>query len=420
MHLDMVTMSVVNITVTAILACVLLYAWARDAWAPEASTRFVGWWGLAMLIQSIGVLIAFGASLSNSGDVVTIGTATMTLATALEWKACREFAGRSASPVWVFIGPIGFFLVAHSGAVETFDEQLILACSILAAYNVAAAAELTMVGERDVYWPAVVLLVAAGMSFLLWVPLSVIMPVEQAGAVFYSSWFPIVILLTVLIRVALAFIVLSMAKAREEREQRLDALTDSLTGLPNRRALFEAADAVGQRRILGGGTPVSVMIFDLDHFKETNDTYGHDLGDEVLKIFAKTVAKHLKEKSIVGRLGGEEFAAILPGTDAAEATEAAEAVRRAFAHSAAFVNGLAVGATVSVGVASDIDVDTDLSGLFRRADAALYVAKRGGRDQVAILDPEDVHVLRQSRTTVRTSPTRTGPHRTAPLPIRIV
>jgi diguanylate cyclase (GGDEF)-like protein len=169
-----------------------------------------------------------------------------------------------------------------------------------------------------------------------------------------------------------------MAKERQELEQRQHALTDSLTGLPNRRALFEAADAVAQRRILGG-TSVSVLIFDLDRFKDTNDGFGRDLGDEVLKIFAVTAESKLKVNAIVGRLGGEEFAAILPGSGPEAAVEAAERVRRAFSRAAAFVNGLAVGATVSVGVASDTEVDASLSVLFRRADAALYIAKRRGR-----------------------------------------
>ena len=163
---------------------------------------------------------------------------------------------------------------------------------------------------------------------------------------------------------------------------------------------------------------MSILIFDLDHFKDTNDSYGHNLGDDVLKIFGKTVLKHIKARSIVGRLGGEEFAAILPGADAAAAVEAAEAVRRGFSRAAAFVNGLAVGGTVSVGVASDVEVDTDLSGLFRRADAALYVAKRGGRNQVALLESDDDRVLRGS--TVRTSPTRRGRGQTLRLPVRIV
>ena len=91
------------------------------------------------------------------------------------------------------------------------------------------------------------------------------------------------------------------------------------------------------------------------------------------------------------------------------AVEIAEGVRRAFSGSAAFVNGLAVGATVSVGVASGVEVDTDLGGLFRRADAALYVAKRAGRNQVAVLEVDDEMVLPGARSTVRKSPSRLRP-----------
>jgi diguanylate cyclase (GGDEF)-like protein len=272
-------------------------------------------------------------------------------------------------------------------------------------YNVAAALELKRAGDAFPRWPAVTLLIATAVAYLSWIPLYASAPIQQISQVFISGWFPVMVLATLLLRVALAFTVLSMAKEREELEQRHDALTDSLTGLPNRRALFEAADIIAQRRILGG-TPVSVLIFDLDRFKDTNDCFGHNLGDEVLKIFAVTAEKNLKVNAIMGRLGGEEFAAILPGAEAKIAVEAAERVRRAFSRSAAFVNGLAVGASVSVGVASDTDVDADLSGLFRRADAALYVAKRAGRNQVAFLEAEDDMVLSGTCGAVRTSPTR--------------
>ena len=132
-----------------------------------------------------------------------------------------------------------------------------------------------------------------------------------------------------------------------------------------------------------------MLIFDLDHFKETNDRFGHALGDRVLKLFATTASTHLNGTSLVARLGGEEFAAILPGADPLEALGAGEAVRHAFANSGAFVDGLAVGATVSVGAASDVGIKGDLNALFRRADAALYVAKRAGRNRVELLGPDD-------------------------------
>jgi diguanylate cyclase (GGDEF)-like protein len=155
--------------------------------------------------------------------------------------------------------------------------------------------------------------------------------------------------------------------------------------------------------LLNGGA-ISVLIFDLDHFKRTNDRYGHALGDRVLKLFATTVRGHLDGRGIVARLGGEEFAAILPGVDQPGAVDSGEAVRRAFANSGAFVDGLAVGATVSVGVASDAGRSSDLNALFRRADAALYAAKHAGRNCVAsgpenLGSPQDLRTSR--RATVR-------------------
>ena len=182
-------------------------------------------------------------------------------------------------------------------------------------------------------WPAVGLLVVTGLGYLSWLPLNLAMPISESQWVDASVWFPVVILVTLLLRVALAFIVMAMAKERRALEQRVEALTDALTGLPNRRALFEAADALGHDRDLKGDA-ISVLIFDLDHFKQTNDRFGHELGDRVLKLFAITAQAHCHGTGLVARLGGEEFAAILPGADPLEAVGTGEAVRRAFARSA--------------------------------------------------------------------------------------
>jgi diguanylate cyclase (GGDEF)-like protein len=274
----------------------------------------------------------------------------------------------------------------------------------LSVYDFAAATELARCnGERlPSRWPAVALLVVTGLSYLSWLPLNLAMPISESQWVDASIWFPIVILFTLLLRVALAFIVMSMAKERRAMERRVEAFTDALTGLPNRRALFEAADALSQDRDLKGEA-ISVLIFDLDHFKQTNDRFGHELGDRVLKLFAITAQAQCDGTGLVARLGGEEFAAILPGADPLEAVGTGEAVRRAFAKSGAFVDGLAVGATVSVGAASDLGVAGDLSALFRRADAALYVAKRAGRNRVEQLGPDDASPLTEVEAAVRSA-----------------
>jgi diguanylate cyclase (GGDEF)-like protein len=397
MQLDMLTVSAANVAVTTVLGTVLLLTWARERESP-----LVGWWGVALLLQGAGVAVAASASPSNVEDLVAIGTASIILGEALKWKASREFAGREARLLWVLLGPVGFLLAVSGGYLHTFDVRLNAVCSVLALYNFAAAAEFArpngepLASRRS----AVVLLVIAGLGFLSWLPLNVAMPIQEAQYVLVSFWFPATILLTLLLRIALAFIVLSMAKERRELERRVEAMTDALTGLPNRRALFEAADALSQARVLKGDA-ISVLIFDLDHFKQTNDRFGHALGDRVLKLFATTAQTHLDSTSIVARLGGEEFAAILPGGDPIEAAGAAEAVRNAFANSAAFVDGLPVGGSVSVGVAWDAGIDGDLSALFRRADAALYVAKRAGRNRVELLGPDDVNPLTEVEAVFR-------------------
>jgi diguanylate cyclase (GGDEF)-like protein len=130
-------------------------------------------------------------------------------------------------------------------------------------------------------------------------------------------------------------------------------------------------------------------VFDLDHFKKINDTFGHRLGDRVLQMFADTLSDRLETGSIVGRLGGEEFAAILPGANLAAAAATAEQVRADFAAIARVVDGLQVAGTVSIGAAASEEIDCDLGMLFHRADGALYAAKQAGRNRVQLIGPHE-------------------------------
>jgi diguanylate cyclase (GGDEF)-like protein len=383
MQLDLPTMLAVNVTVTAILGSFLLLSWTR-----ERKIRLTGWWGLALLIQASGLAV-MGAARSG-GMILAFAASAIALGDGLKWKAAREFAHRPAPLFWILLGPVSFLLALRLGLLQSFDDRLNALCTIFAAYNFATALQFALVkGDQPASrWPAVILLIVAGLGYLSWLPLNLDMPIHQSQWVAMSIWFPTVMLVSVLVRVALAFVVLSLAKERGAMQRRDEALTDALTGLLNRRALFEAADAFGQDEPKFGA--VSVLIFDLDHFKQTNDRFGHAFGDRVLKLFATTAKTHLNGTSIVARLGGEEFAAILPGADSEQAVSAGEAVRHAFAKSGAFVDGLAVGATVSVGAASDMAAACDLNGLFRRADAALYAAERAGRNRVELLLVDDV------------------------------
>ncbi|PTD95362.1 sensor domain-containing diguanylate cyclase [Pseudothauera lacus] len=171
-------------------------------------------------------------------------------------------------------------------------------------------------------------------------------------------------------------------KQRERELQRL-ASTDLLTGLPNRRAFLTRLEQE-QARMQRFGSAGAVLMIDLDHFKRINDSYGHAAGDAALRLFAERAQACLRATDLLGRLGGEEFAALLPGTDAAGATLLAERLRTEIAAAPFPSPQGALTITVSVGVATLSGGDTRAEMALARADAALYRAKSCGRDRVEV------------------------------------
>jgi len=166
------------------------------------------------------------------------------------------------------------------------------------------------------------------------------------------------------------------------------ASTDLLTGVGNRRFFLALADREIGRR-LRRPTPISLAIIDLDFFKGFNDDFGHQAGDEVLRMVATTCQHCLRQTDIFGRYGGEEFAVCMPETDAASAMQVAERLRRSIAN-LVFEHGTASRAiTISVGVAnSRAEDEISLDDLLGRADSALYRAKANGRNCVVLASPE--------------------------------
>ncbi|HOW75332.1 MAG TPA: GGDEF domain-containing protein [Candidatus Competibacteraceae bacterium] len=159
------------------------------------------------------------------------------------------------------------------------------------------------------------------------------------------------------------------------------ATTDSLTGLHNRRHFMETATQEFERA-RRYRMPLSLLMIDADRFKLINDRFGHHLGDEVLKVLAMTGQRQLREIDLFARLGGEEFAILLPQTDFVDARVVAERLRQAIAgHTIDTEQGL-LNFTVSLGLASLNPVTADLNDLLRQADVALYQAKQNGRNRV--------------------------------------
>ncbi|MBU2107452.1 MAG: PleD family two-component system response regulator [Alphaproteobacteria bacterium] len=159
------------------------------------------------------------------------------------------------------------------------------------------------------------------------------------------------------------------------------AVTDALTGLHNRRYLDSHLQTLFDRA-MARRRPLSLMITDLDRFKAVNDTFGHDVGDEVLREFARRLRKNVRGIDLACRFGGEEFVVVMPDTDAEIAEKVAERVRAEIADMPFVVGGKKIPITVSVGVSSLKRGTDSVTDLMKRADLALYEAKTGGRNRV--------------------------------------
>ncbi|HSG43367.1 MAG TPA: GGDEF domain-containing protein [Anaerolineales bacterium] len=163
------------------------------------------------------------------------------------------------------------------------------------------------------------------------------------------------------------------------------ANTDVLTFLPNRRKIIAdlQEEVIRSNRY---GTPLSLSLLDLDHFKSINDTYGHTTGDEALRSVAARMREHIRHPDTIGRYGGEEFLIVLPNSEIRAAGEQAERLCQTIRTMQIDSNGHSFGVTISVGVAQYRVGDETWEGFLHRADEALYKAKDRGRDQWVIAE----------------------------------
>ncbi len=171
------------------------------------------------------------------------------------------------------------------------------------------------------------------------------------------------------------------ALVMDELELRLVATTDGLTGALSRRA-FLATAARDLARVRGQGGDLSCILLDLDHFKRINDTHGHAAGDRALQEVVLLLKSGLRKEDYVGRLGGEEFAVVMPGADGAIACDIGERLRQRVMNAQLPIPVGEVRLTVSVGVATLLPEDASIEDLLCRSDKALYAAKASGRNRL--------------------------------------
>jgi diguanylate cyclase (GGDEF)-like protein len=389
MELHIPTLALVAVFVTVILGGLLLLAWRRDR-----STDALGWWGTGYLIggASFGLLAARGAipnvlSIEIANALLLVGYGFLLAGT-------RAFSHRE-TPVTVFlIAPLIWLTAMQVPAIANDITLRVLIVSSMQCTLVALMAhELWRERAEPLLsrWPAIILLITHVVMLNARMVTVLLTPIVTHHDFFRSPAFGLMAFGTVLYTITFAFLLLSMTKERSEMRHKMAALIDPLTGMFNRRAFMNDAEAAVAGRA-SRSEPFAVLLADLDHFKKINDVHGHAIGDRALNIFAATLQRCIGPHGLSGRLGGEEFAVLMPGADLDAALALGERIRETFARDAAEIDGRAVASTVSIGVAASRV--GDLTGMLGRADSALYQAKQDGRDRVcAFVGPRAVEAV---------------------------
>ena len=338
------------------------------------------WWGTAYLLgaSSVAIWTIGGAAL---GEPLLLALHALGfLACGMVWNASRVFHGRKSN-----LPALSFGAIVWVGMVLALPSmnpamRMIVGASIVAIYAGLTASELWNERRRTMHkrWPAIVVPVVHG--FVLALPIllgSVLRPHDET---FTSSiWVTAFSIELVLYAIGTVFVIFMLVSDRAVTVHKTAASVDPLSGMLNRRGFSEASNRLIEREA-AAGRPVTVMIFDIDHFKGINDRFGHPAGDEILKLFSTVVISNLRINDLSGRIGGEEFAALL-ACSLDEGVIVAERVREAFEGSNIACEEGPVDTTVSIGVAGG-PAGTELEVLLAAADTALYQAKRSGRNRV--------------------------------------
>jgi diguanylate cyclase (GGDEF)-like protein len=386
MNLDVNTLFLVTIYVEAILGLLLLFAWVQNT-----QIYAVAWWGFADLLRAASVVL-FGM-FGSVPDVISIDLANAVLFTAfaMTWTGARVFDHRRARPILMFGGAALWLVLCRMPAIAgSFDLRVLISSGIITAYTWATAYEFWR-GRSEALvsrWPAIFMLFAHGALYLLRTPFGAMLPWSPTGnEVFESVWMTVLSFEALLFTISIAFILLAMAKERTEHRHKTAALIDPLTGIANRRAFLQDGE-MQLKKQASDPRPMAVMLLDLDNFKSINDRFGHAIGDRVLMRFAEVAGNCMHRADLFGRLGGEEFAAMLIDATRDRALAVAEQIRSSFADATYDVDGRPVVATVSIGIVISYDAVLDISALLAQADHALYRAKDNGRNRIEVASIE--------------------------------
>ncbi len=376
--LDFPTLIFASVFIAGFLGVFLIINWMQ-----QRDVGSLAWWGSAYLIGAAAITL-WGAPDQFVKVPAVYAEALIFAACGMFWNGLRLFYGREMRLSFSLAGAGGWLVLTQwPGLEEGSPHRVALAICIVALYTFFMAFELGRERRKSLYSRTATMVVPLLHASIFLMPLGLR---AWYPDVFATRWQIVFAVETMIYTVGTAFIVLLMVKDRHVHFYRKAATTDNLTGLFNRGAFLDAATKMHAAQS-ARGEPVTLLMFDLDKFKSINDRFGHAVGDSALKVFAKVLQDSTRASDIVGRLGGEEFVAMVPEA-IEDAGIVAERLRVNFQEAGVVIDDIAVGATVSSGLATTYRPEATIDSLLLRADEALYRAKNGGRNRFVAADEE--------------------------------
>lgn len=385
MALDIGTLLMSSILVTACCVAARMLLWRLHPTIPG-----LGYWVWAGICGVLGLVLIVLRQTWPEWLALSLAQMLILIGVLLTWEGVRLFLGRTLLDRDLVIGA---FLLAATALGVAYVGDSILVRSVSNAALVGTVSALIcrelllgcppqLTARRFTGW-----VYGANALFFLLRLISLLRPLSLDGKMVFDGVTAASVLwwLAFVIMVTLGMVLMTGERLREDLHRQ--AGRDPLTGALNRRAFLPLAEAE-LARARRSGTPVSLIMVDMDHFKQLNDRLGHGVGDEALVLFAELVRRTLRTEDLLCRFGGEEFLVLLPGGATADALGAAERLREAYAREASGLDPqgrLGFRPTLSAGACTWQDGE-GLDAMIRRADLALYRAKDAGRGRCEAAD----------------------------------
>lgn len=371
------TLLMVAVFVFCLMGLLTVHAWRR------VREPTLGYLGVMLLLASLGTALIVVRGIGMDFVALILGNVVLLLSAAMNWTAMRVFVQGKPYLPGILAGPALWLLMCLIPQFYGSMSSRVSLYSLLAAgYGVLSALELWRHRQHleVAYLPAMGLMVFHTTFYCVRAVIDPGMPIKNENALMGENvpFFSFMLFESMLYAIGIAYVTLAMVKERAELKFKAAAFSDVLTGIGNRRAfMLHGEQLLADSRQRGQTT--ALLLCDLDYFKRLNDSFGHPMGDQALIAFSQLTATLLRKHDLFARIGGEEFACLLQGTDEQGAIQVAERIRQGFASLDLLAPGFL---SVSIGIVTTTPTCHDLSRLLSQADQALYRAKDQGRNRV--------------------------------------